>query len=199
MKTLPGNIDQFLKNCASHIGEIEKDYFYRDIYEECLEYPNADHEMESPIEWIVYISLNALVKLNSNLKFAEPIETPTGTYLDGLFIHPQKRIHKYRIDFLISYNMPLWKNEEYRKKVLVECDSQEFHERKEAERRYEKGRDRFIQKKGYRIFKYTGREIIDQPFVVASEILSEVVPWAKGPDYFLDDQIREMKVKLSRK
>ena len=155
--------------------------------------------MESPIEWIVYISLNTLVKLNSDLKIAEPIETPKGTYSGGLFIHPQNRIDKYRIDFLISYDMPLWKGKEYRKEVVVECDSQEFHERKEADRRYEKGRDRHIQKRGYRIFRYTGREIIDQPFVVASEILSEIVPWAQGSDYFLDEQIKEMKVELPKK
>ena len=101
MKKIPENIDQFLKSCAVHIGKIEKECFYRDTYEECLEYPNADHEMESPIEWIVYISLNTLVRLNSDLKSAEPIETPTGTYSDGLFIRPQNRIAKYRIDFLI--------------------------------------------------------------------------------------------------
>jgi len=167
--------------------------------DECLEYPDANHEMESPIEWVIYVALNTLVKLNTDLKMAEPIETPTGTYSEGLFIQPQKRIDEYRIDFLISYDMPLWKGQEYRKQVLVECDSQEFHERTENERRYEKARDRQVQSKGYKVFRYTGREILDQPFVVASEILNEIVPWSHRPDYFLDDSLKRIRVHLLRK
>lgn len=185
---MPPNIEQFLKDCANRIA----DKFYSDMDTDCLD---SDYEMESPIEWILYIALNTIIRLH-DLQFSDPIETPTGTYLEGFFISPQKQVDNYRVDFLISYDIPIWNGEEYHKKVIVECDSQEFHERSEKERRYEKARDRAIQGKGYKIFRYTGREIIDQPFVVASEILDEIVPWSHSTDNFLDDDLQKIKVKL---
>ena len=41
---------------------------------------------------------------------------------------------------------------------------------------YEKERDRFIQKEGFKIFHYTGSEIVKNPFMVASEALSYICP-----------------------
>ena len=60
------------------------------------------------------------------------------------------------------------------KKIIIECDSQLFHERTEKERRYEKLRDRYFTKKGYKIFHYTGKEITDYPCKIAAEILAYI-------------------------
>lgn len=147
----------------------------------------------------MFIALSTIIKLDPRLKISEPVETPSGTYIDGVFIRPQKRVDKYRVDFLVSYDNPLWGGKTLSNKVLVECDSQEFHDRNEKERRYEKARDRVIQKKGYRIFRYTGREIIDQPFVVATEILDEVIPGSISCDKFLNDALRKMNIELPKK
>lgn len=57
------------------------------------------------------------------------------------------------------------------KSLIVECDSQEFHERTEKERRYEKARDRHLLSMGYKVFHYTGSEICKDPIGVAIEIL----------------------------
>jgi len=54
---------------------------------------------------------------------------------------------------------------------VVECDSQQFHERTEEERRYEKARDRFLQKKGYKIFHYTGADIKSNYKKIVREII----------------------------
>lgn len=58
--------------------------------------------------------------------------------------------------------------------VIIECDSQMFHDRTERERRYEKMRDRYLIQQGYKTFHYTGKEITDSPFKVAAEILAYV-------------------------
>lgn len=107
------------------------------------------------------------------------------TYLDesgkqmerfnGLRVVPQYAIGKFRIDFLVSHTR--LQGEE--RVVLIECDSQAFHDRSETERRYEKQRDRFLQSAGFKIFRFTGAEILSTPFDVAAEILKHVTGFEK--------------------
>ena len=87
----------------------------------------------------------------------------------GLFICPQFMIDKYSVDFLLIYNNHVSNNKIM---LIVECDSQQWHDRSEKERRYEKIRERYIVSKGYKIFHFTGKEITDNPFKVAIEILN---------------------------
>lgn len=62
-----------------------------------------------------------------------------------------------------------------KKVVIIECDSQQFHERTEPERRYEKARDRFLQVEGYKIFHYTGASIKNNSLDIAKEIIAYVL------------------------
>lgn len=100
----------------------------------------------SPIEQILYCALKTMCKINR---------------IDDIKIVYQYKIGKYRVDFFISN----------KKSVVVECDSQQFHERTEEERRYEKARDRFLQKKGYKIFHYTGADIKSNYKKIVREII----------------------------
>lgn len=109
----------------------------------------------SPIEQILYLVLIHL----------DLIIGMTDTSHDNFKIYPQKKIGKYRVDFHIVGN----KNE-----LIVECDSQEWHERSEKQRRYEKERDRFIQSKGFTVFHYTGKEIMENIWLPPSEIINFV-------------------------
>jgi Uncharacterized protein conserved in bacteria len=70
---------------------------------------------------------------------------------------------------------PKFKGKWESRQVIVECDSQQFHERTEEERRYEKQRDRFLTVEGYKVFHFTGAEIVRNPWSVAAEILEFVV------------------------
>ena len=186
---IPSNVRNFIMATSHVIGRSAQEDFLCSMAEECEEYPEAGREMESPIEQILYVAINALRKIHG-IKWSEPIETPSGTFLDGIFIDPQRKINRYRVDFYICFSIPLWEGCEYKKSLIVECDSQAFHDRTESERRYEKRRDRFLSKNGYTVFHYTGKEIFDNPFKVASEILAEVVPWTKGnPGYFKSEYV----------
>ena len=106
---------------------------------------------------------------------------------DDIVIIPQKTIGKYRCDFEIIYHYP---SKETIKSVIIECDSQEWHERTEIERRYEKQRDRYLVSKNYNTLHFTGKEIIANPMKVASEIIEYLMPHYKG-SLQLDSNIKD--------
>jgi very-short-patch-repair endonuclease len=167
-------------------------------------------KIESPIERMLYAALYTVVIENGG-KFGSSIflspDDPAifrrrpvkdlnflGEINAGLFIEPQRKIGKYRVDFLIKYGAGAYSFEDGMrlvdkfKRVIVECDGHDWHETTEAERRSEKERDRFLQKshvftrkngaryrvEGSKVLRFTGKEITDDPFKVAMEILDHV-------------------------
>lgn len=160
-------VTAFLSECSSLIGNYENEMFNQDTFCEFHEY-GKDALMTSPIEHFFYAAFKAIVQLNG-LKMADPIEVNGEMFMEGIDIQPQVAIEKYRVDFLL-HNFRIKK--ERTKRLVVECDSQQFHERTEPERRYEKERDRFLQSSGYHVFRFTGKEIKNEPFRVAGESLA---------------------------
>lgn len=176
------NVNKFLDWCSVEIGKHEADVFNIDTWTEY-----EDLGMSSPIEQILYAALKTVRKLN-NINQLEPDEINGELYVVGLDFNPQKHIGKYRADFLVRYGTYPTNKDRIKapkkmqsgsagmiiSEVVIECDSQEFHERNERERRYEKARDRFLQSSGYVVFHYTGSEIIKRPMDIAGEIISFV-------------------------
>jgi len=154
---VPDNVSKFIDECAAMVGKFEEEWW--DIGLTC-EMFNGDSKINSPIEQILYAALKTLIKINS---FPEWEDKPT------IHIHPQVKIDMFRVDFGIMNTHPNHKH-----KLIIECDSQQFHERTEKERRYEKARDRYLIKKGIKAFHYTGSEIVKDPFRIAKEILEEI-------------------------
>lgn len=141
------NVLDFMDKCAKEIGKQSEEFFNINIWNIC------HRNVESPIEQLLICALYTISRLN---------------YLDNkLTFLPQREIGKYRVDFLITYF-----DSQSSKKIIVECDSQKFHERNELERRYEKARNRYLQTQGYKVFRFTGSEIFKNPLTVASEIIS---------------------------
>lgn len=169
------NILELIEKYSSEIGRQAKDDFEVNMHNEC-----PDMEISSPIEQIFYITFSYIQALNSN---CFPNQEPSEVMLNdgapwcpGLGIYPQRKIGKYRVDFLISYQNPFKVSQESNQ-VIVECDSQQFHDRTEKERRYEKTRDRFLQSKGYQVFRFTGKEIIDDPIKIVLEIICHLTEY----------------------
>ena len=152
-KLVPETIE-LIKNYSEIVENFGRDNFHFFLHE-CIE-----ENVESPIEQYFYCALKVLQKLN----FIDEYNHKT---FNGLGISPQYKIGNYRVDFFICY-----KKKKESKYIIVECDSQEFHERTEQERRYEKKRDRYLQSKDLKIFNFTGKEIKYNPFKVAAEVLS---------------------------
>jgi len=160
------NIEAFLKKSSDIIGKYHKDTFYGDTKCEF-----EDLDIKSPVEQLLYCAFQTLKEING-IEGDDPFEVDGKMYLHGLGILPQEKIGKYRVDFLITKHFIDHKiHAQAEKSVIVECDSQTWHERTEKERRYEKRRDRYLQTKGYEIFHYTGKEIMENPFKIAKEAI----------------------------
>lgn len=145
-KDLDPKIRQLLSQCSEVVGEFEADTFSQDLFHSCTD------ETESPIEQCLAVALATVARVNV-LK----IRIQTQLHLDN-----------FRADFLLTY-LPHIGPE---RQVIVECDSQAFHDRTEPERRHEKRRERHFVRKGFRVLHYTGKEILERPIEVACETIS---------------------------
>lgn len=169
-KILTPEVNSFIDTCSEIVGRWASDNFNMSLWQDCIGYEkNETLNMSSPIEHILYCALGTLGRIN-HYEDAEPIEIQGKHYVSGLGINWQKVIGKYRVDFEVFNS-----DRSESKTVLVECDSHQFHERTEKERRYEKERDCWLKKQGYTVLRFTGKEIIEDPFNVAAEILSFIV------------------------
>lgn len=166
---LEDNVLKFINQCADAYGHFAADSFNQDLWCECLEIG-----LESPIEQILYCAIKTVAKINGIEEATDPVQENGEWHVAGLTIMPQAQIGKYRADFRIIHERKFkgrWEHQQ----VIVECDSQQFHERTEEERRYEKQRDRFFTTEGYKVFHFTGTEIVKNSWSVAAEILEFVV------------------------
>ena len=166
MKELAGNVKDFLVKRSHDIGRYESENFYSNIENEFY-----DLDICSPIEQLLYCSLVSVSRFNF-LERSDIVYSEEGKEIPiGLGIFPQYKVGKYRCDFLVGFYKH---NNDHNKEVIVECDSQQFHERTEKERRYEKQRDRFLISKGYVVMHFTGSEIVQNPDKVSIEIINAV-------------------------
>ena len=172
INTLPQNVKDFWEKCADEIAQDKKYTFLTDstdILATC----------DSPIEQLFYL---AMVTESEVTGFGK-VHLDFNRYFwieGGIDISAQVKIGKYIVDFVIKYagtqliDAKNFKthNEKKMKSIVVELDGHEFHDKNEKQRRYEKKRDRFLQKQGYKVFHYTGTEIFLDPFAAAQECLA---------------------------
>lgn len=95
-----------------------------------------------------------------------------------IIIEPQRWIGHYRVDFLISYSYF-----GMTKRLVVECDGHDFHEKTKLQAWRDKKRDRQIP---HKIYRFTGAEIHACAELCASEILDKIVDfqsWASAVLY----------------
>ena len=163
MKKMVENVVDFDKRCSRIISSLESERFSINVFNEI-----CDYRVDSPIEQIFYYAFKTLIKSN-NLEKSDIFEDKKGKpHFLGLEILPQYQIGTYRVDFIVFF----CPRGEDKSEVIVECDSQKYHERSERERSYEKKRDRFLQSRGYKVFRFTGREIIKDSFDCAAEVIA---------------------------
>ena len=104
---------------------------------------------ESPLEKLFLIEW----KYQSNNFYS-------GGKLKEFFIIPQYKINNYRIDFFICLDNGMIEPYKYKENCLIiEIDSYLWHGAKPEQFAKEKERERCLQKEGYRIMRFSGREI----------------------------------------
>jgi very-short-patch-repair endonuclease len=88
----------------------------------------------------------------------------------GLSICLQCSIAGARVDFVLrGGSQPGDEQLEPLPQVIVECDGHDFHERTKEQAKRDRSRDRAFQNLGYKVFRYTGSEIFNDPFSCARE------------------------------
>lgn len=122
--------------------------------------------VESPIEELFLAAVYA-----SNFDWGDnPTHIYAGAYdekcqrFEGTHLWPQVRIGPYRVDFLLEYVAP-----RTRRRVIVECDGHNFHEKTKEQAASDKARDRFLVARGFHVLRFTGSEITRDPFACWSE------------------------------
>lgn len=166
-RKIADNVSKFLADATDTYSRIKADQFSQGVFCELLESGIA-----SPIEDIFYIACNVwcaseFIELNPS-HFCGASGVIEEGY--GVFIEPQKQIGKYRVDFLLSQNGIGPK--EHLTPVIIELDGHDFHDKNKLQRAYEKARDRFLVKAGYKVLHFTGSEVVLDPYKVTHEALS---------------------------
>lgn len=164
--TIPENVNEFLSKASELCGKAVAEDFDQDLFHQI-----TDKEMASPIEQLFFIAVNAICKGDGLLVNPEPFEVAGGTYRFeyGVNVACQAQIGRYRADFLVGLARPA-KVQPYAP-VVVELDGHDFHDQDKRQRSYEKARDRFFQKQGYRVVHFTGSDVVANPLRVAFEVL----------------------------
>lgn len=164
------NVFEFINKAGELREKMMAERFGQEMHNNCLEMG-----MTSPIEHMFWVAAHVLCESEFQDVNPEPNFTkgPDGQWMadlkDGIYIHPQFQVEKYRVDFLLEQQGigPL----SHLGPVVIELDGHAFHDKDKQQRAYEKARDRFLVKKGYKVLHFTGSEVVADPFRVAYEAL----------------------------
>lgn len=83
----------------------------------------------------------------------------------AILLEYQKNELSWRADFVLS--VPSLSS----KKLIVECDGHQFHERTKEQAARDRSRDREAQAAGYPILRFTGSELYQNPLKCVREVL----------------------------
>lgn len=158
--------------------KIEQQLFK--VASENLGYIRANAKGDSEIERLFYTALRSFVSSGAatnvlGMRVASHMEHLEKLMADDsaeyfLLVLPQAQIAGWRTDFLIcaTQNGPSGKNSW--RKVIVECDGHDFHERTKEQAAKDRSRDRDAQMSGLHILRFTGSEIWRDPWGCAEKV-----------------------------
>lgn len=101
-------------------------------------------------------------------------------------IEPQHKVGKFRCDFyvdlfgyFVEHEYPFTMNElEKIKKelpeIVIELDGHQWHEKNPSQVEKDKQRERFIVSQGYKVYRFSGREVYRRPLECVSEVRAQV-------------------------
>lgn len=147
-------------------------------------------EGDSEIERLFHAALIARVKFGWSF-FEKALTAPSADdaergrtdlkekFQSRLIVERQSVIGEFRVDFLISawtdgrvgggidgpsVGQPRWR------KLVVECDGHQFHERTKEQAAKDRSRDRKLTSLGFDVFRFTGSELWCDPWGCASQV-----------------------------
>lgn len=79
------------------------------------------------------------------------------------WLNPQAEIGDYRVDFELVNN--------YGKKIVIECDGHDFHQKTKEQVKKDNQRERDLKKLGYEVVRFSGSEIFEDAEKCVQELL----------------------------
>jgi very-short-patch-repair endonuclease len=143
---------------------------------------HAGHMGDTPIERLFMSALYTSLKFVEQEWFKGIIVSNPDKMPDErnhILVERQVQLKNWRVDFLLhayadwgrepdAGRLPGWR------RLIVECDGHDFHERTKEQASKDRGRDRSIQLDGYEVFRFTGSELWRDPIGCANQ----VIEWA---------------------
>lgn len=141
-------------------------------------------EGDSPIERLFYAglicaadqrhrSIEAIYRFRPQDEISElqELALSAGELRKAAYCQPQMKVAGWRVDYVLFY--PQSGEDPYNlKRLLIECDGHEFHERTKEQARRDRARDRLAQYEGLPILRFTGSEIWNDPLGCGDEVLA---------------------------
>lgn len=172
--------DRLLEQCLEHVAAyvtMVNDHFSRPPY-------NKDSPIENLLQNALHFHLKyAEQEWFERLQYAQNDEAlekakALPDYRKIIIVQPQVQLPDWRVDHLMHAYAD-WAREpsggvEGWRRLIVECDGHDFHERTKEQAAKDRSRDRWAQANGYDIFRFTGSEIWRDPMGCAGQI----VEWA---------------------
>ena len=142
---------------------------------------------DTPIEKLLFAALKIKCEIGGSeflevllVDREERLGKGGGPHGMTLYVWPQAKIGGHRADFLIfalhfvsKESPPPWR------KLVVECDGHDFHERTKEQAAKDRALDRSMMLIGQEFLRFTGSEIWRDPMGCADQILD----WASGSLY----------------
>lgn len=143
------------KRAKDHLHYLQEEFW--------TTYEDNVHLCESPIEAMMLIRLIGLQTgyswAQSNAVVSDLKYVPDHIYPQQIWIVPQHKAGKYRVDFLVCLGVDSKDGKGPNALFAVECDGHDFHEKTKEQAARDKARDRYLNSRGLTVFRYTGSEI----------------------------------------
>ncbi len=154
-----------------------------DEKEDCLWI--AGELCQSPIESLFFTALTMACKFGGteidgciHVEDEQTLENlqQSGRYKVALIVQMQQQVGDWRVDFVVHYYDHGYPNREPQwRRLIVECDGHDFHERTKAQAARDRKRDRQSQHWGLPVLRFTGSELWADPWACAMEVIA----WAQ--------------------
>ena len=94
---------------------------------------------------------------------------------NGYHLMPQPKFGKTKLNKRqIKPDLLIWKPSNPNFRLIVECDGYQYHSDRQSFTR-DRTKDRILQKQGYQVFRFSGKEINEDPIGKAEEMLEYLV------------------------
>lgn len=132
--------------------------------------------LDSPLEAVMLAALMAADKAISHYpeSSAEMLRIMRNEGVLKLDVRAAVPVGAYRADLVMSAQLRPGEAQQPAK-VVIECDGHMYHERTRAQAMHDRQRDRYMQREGFIVARFTGDEIIRSPFECAFEVYDLVL------------------------